>query len=847
MKHCKSVLSVIVVIALIVSTIMIGNTGPFAEGGDQGYPVPELFPEVNRFMDEDEKKTIVSRIDGYGDALNTILYKTVSGEVMGIFYPLDVKYLDGDYVKDKSNKLYESESNSFVYETRDNNILSFFPDNIADGIVTRYGDVSVSVAPINGHTDSAYLGENNTVIYRDVFGSGSEIRYNPSFAGIKDVLVLSTIPESNVFEYIVKIENASVNETGTVITGDKVIADFGQIDVEDSFGRTAIGEISFAESQVTGEYIMTVIVPRDFLEDEATEYPVFIDPTLYFYTSQDYYGNNQYATSYMNSNGCSIGGTLYQNANLYTGYSSYTYRSLLKFPGLSNIYSSIKNSISYAGITLYRSSTYSGASDIYVQAYPESYSWTQNHAYSATLYSNRFNGYVNASYVNANGNTVTSVGTSKIRTGAAANGSNTINLTNVINYSGFSPSKGILIKLSDETQYVSFYGSSTQYSSYIPRLSVTFSGNSLSTIKPDRLYNLFPYKTDDTVSDYLMTYAPALCKDSSSYGSADFLSGNTSYVSLLAPAFRFIYTGYGYLIQRTSDNYYLKCVNSSSLTFVSNDDTVNYTTRWFISKSGSAYYITHYFSNFLSAYNLDTSSPSLTVQNYTSGFGVKWYLKEYSFDINYAPQVDHSACGAASSLMLLDWLGIDISGYTDTSFKNYAQSFYYGNNGIGAENYQLAILKTIYDETGDDMYGEIPAGWVEGDSLLNSTNTQYVFIKHENNPLVIANGGNLSAADTEDEFYRIIMLNIAAGHPVIIHITVATNDSYFNYTSNGHYVLVTGIYTNSDGNRRLVIADPHYNAVASGSSQTYAMLDIPFSSYYYTYKHSSAVIRNELW
>ena len=123
MKHCKSVLSVIVVIALIVSTIMIGNTGPFAEGGDQGYPVPELFPEVNRFMDEDEKKTIVSRIDGYGDALNTILYKTVSGEVMGIFYPLDVKYLDGDYVKDKSNKLYESESNSFVYETRDNNML----------------------------------------------------------------------------------------------------------------------------------------------------------------------------------------------------------------------------------------------------------------------------------------------------------------------------------------------------------------------------------------------------------------------------------------------------------------------------------------------------------------------------------------------------------------------------------------------------------------------------------------------------------------------------------------------------------------------------------------------------
>ena len=65
--------------------------------------------------------------------------------------------------------------------------------------------------------------------------------YNPSFSGIKDVLVLSTIPESNVFEYIVKIENASVNETGTVITGDKVIADFGQIDVEDSFGRTAIG------------------------------------------------------------------------------------------------------------------------------------------------------------------------------------------------------------------------------------------------------------------------------------------------------------------------------------------------------------------------------------------------------------------------------------------------------------------------------------------------------------------------------------------------------------------------------------------------------------------------------
>lgn len=112
---------------------------------------------------------------------------------------------------------------------------------------------------------------------------------------------------------------------------------------------------------------------------------------------------------------------------------------------------------------------------------------------------------------------------------------------------------------------------------------------------------------------------------------------------------------------------------------------------------------------------------------------------------------------------------------------------------------------------------------------------------------VIENGGNLNAADTGDEFYQIISLNIVAGHPVIIHIAVAVHDLYFDYTSSGHYVLVTGIYTNSDGIRRLVIVDPHYNAVTSGSDQTYAMIDIPFSSYYNIYKHSFTVIRNELW
>ncbi len=151
---------------------------------------------------------------------------------------------------------------------------------------------------------------------------------------------------------------------------------------------------------------------------------------------------------------------------------------------------------------------------------------------------------------------------------------------------------------------------------------------------------------------------------------------------------------------------------------------------------------------------------------------------------------------------------------------------------------------TIYNDTQTKKYG------ISLSPLLCSENTAYVYIEHEDNPLTLFNvpeEQKYSLVNTPEEYFRIIKANIDAGYPVIINIKSPSTNTYFNYTTNGHYVLVIGAYVDSNDNDRIVVADPHYKTVYSGSSQCYALIDLPFDDYYEVYKASGAVIRNVLW
>ncbi len=824
-----------------------------------------LVPEVNSSMSFD--KEILQRLDGPEDPKNFISYRASDGEIIGLLYPVDVKYTDSKgNLRDKSNIIYKCEEREYSYETRDNDIITLFPKNISKGTKTSYKDYEVNVTPVY-QKDSSPIFKDKKVVYYDIFGKGTSIEYCATFNGVKDVIIIENAEMIGNYQYIVTLSGLNINEEGYLTTNEKVVGTFGSVIIEDSAGKIFEGNLVFEPASESSSYLMTVELPMDTVNwNEDVVYPLYIDPGVHFYTGSDYYGNAFFTTSNAKSNYTSTGGSFTQDSILRLGTLGVDsiYRNLIKFPGLQDVIQNIIPCCSTANLSLFRYQSYSGTEAVYVEAYPEKYAWKTGINYTPLKYSNCYSKYYNETYTIGN-HLYTSYGRSKINVGAAANLANTIPIQNVIRYSNFSLSKGILLKLSDETKSVSFYGSNTPYSAYMPRISFSYNDSEAEAIVSGGIYRLSPCTDLTTASNYACNSSLTLSVKSDvvasvsgypsatypdiSYSSGYYPSGFTAYKSFLrsfSQLFKITYTGYGYTIQRLSDNFYLKCVNSSSLTFVSEDDTNDFTTRWFLLENNGNYLIVHYFYNYLSV-NGFSSNSCMIISNYNNGEGVHWSLELYCLNVPYIHQVDHTTCGAVGSLMLLNWLGIDTSSYSETGFKSYALSLY--NPGyITAESYCFAIFKSIYNETGVKQYGTSLS------PLLCSDNTAYTYIRHKDNPLTINTGneGNpaydYSQVETSDEYFRIIKANIDSGYPVMIHIGGFTSNSYFNYSlSGGHFILAIGAYTNSAGVKHIVCADPHYKSVSTGSSQSYAFLDIPFDSYYNSYQWSGATIRNVLW
>ena len=825
-----------------------------------------FLPEVNKGMDG---TLLEKRLDGPDDPKNFISYKKADGEIIGILYPVDVKYTDKQgNLKDKSNKIYDSKSSEFKYETVHNDILSFFSENIKNGITTSYGDYSITITPEFIENAVAEL-KDNKVIYTEIGGDKS-IVYEATFNGVKDVIVLKEPNNNYIYEYKIDAGGLIIDEGGIIFSDDRVIGNIGSVVIEDSRGVYTTGAIECHKTGISSEYALSVLIPTDFMNDPETVYPVTIDPVLFLYGGSDYYNNPYFSASTMYYSSCTSGGTLIQNSTLSIGrYSQTNYRrTVIRFPGLDNIFDKIAPYCSSITLDLCRYQAYTGASGIYLDAYPEKNAWEQGVSYTGTQYSSIYNQY----YSNPYGRTL-------LNSGAAANGFTSIQIQNILKNDNYSKNKGILLRLSNEIASLTFYGANTANASYMPRITLSYNDVEADGIISGGIYRLSPCTGIASVSDYSLsnnpsvsisltdkTVAPIFNYPIASYPSYNY-SDNTSgdyfdnsfngYKSLIQNIdnlYRITYSGYGYVIQRLTDNYYLKCTNSSLLPFSNSDDTLDYTTRWFMLKNGDGYLITHYFYNFLSVENINSNNPYPVMKSFTSGTGILWSFDLYCLDVPYIHQVDHKVCGVACSFMILDWLNINISDYTENTYKAFASNMY--ADGTNApENFAFALFKKTFLAFGNyGFYGHTYGQTTEDFCCLN--NTAYIYIEHPYNPLTINNGTELdpdydySLTLTEEEFFRIIKLNTDAGFPVILNIGGFYADQIFNYNlaNGGHYILAIGAYNNpQNGGERIVIADPHYKSVRSDSTQSYAIIDLSFNSFCITYKNNNYAIRSILW
>ena len=168
------------------------------------------FLDIPEVMTEDEslKDSMVVRLDTDEDPLNVIRYLLDFETERSVIFPVNVKYKDAEGItKDKSNKLYPTEtSDVYLYETRDNDILTSFPASAEDGLVTRYEDYRVTIRPcgIAGGEQAALC--DNALIYRNAFGDGIDFCARPSFTGNKTDIILNVRPSQNVFSFEVEAE-----------------------------------------------------------------------------------------------------------------------------------------------------------------------------------------------------------------------------------------------------------------------------------------------------------------------------------------------------------------------------------------------------------------------------------------------------------------------------------------------------------------------------------------------------------------------------------------------------------------------------------------------------------------
>ncbi len=115
------IIFLVLVLAGCLAIIIITNITPIRADINNYL---SLLPEVNLSMDE---TLLEKRLDGFDDPKNFISYKKTDGGILGLLYPVDVKYIDEEgNLKDKSNKIYDSNSSKFKYQTIHNDIWGVF-------------------------------------------------------------------------------------------------------------------------------------------------------------------------------------------------------------------------------------------------------------------------------------------------------------------------------------------------------------------------------------------------------------------------------------------------------------------------------------------------------------------------------------------------------------------------------------------------------------------------------------------------------------------------------------------------------------------------------------------------
>lgn len=294
---------------------------------------PFILPDI---VDAEEATEYgyVGRVYADENDLNTFVFKNSNGTNTMRIYSHPVKYTDeNNKVKDISLDIKENADGSF--STAEHEIVTTFEKNLSDGIRLNYDDLEIKMIPETGTNDNimASSPENTENVEYTIDDTTSYV-YGLTYSGFKEDIVVEEYTGQTEYDFTLYTNGLTLcEEAGSYYLKDsnnETKANIGDIIVFTADERNnTFGTMTYETVTDNEEYLLTIHLNADYLQDPATAYPIRIDPTIEInYNSSD----SAIKDVTINSNGTSDGtsGSLYVGKRSSYGIS----RVLMGFPGL---------------------------------------------------------------------------------------------------------------------------------------------------------------------------------------------------------------------------------------------------------------------------------------------------------------------------------------------------------------------------------------------------------------------------------------------------------------------------------------------------------------------------------
>ncbi len=328
-----------------------------APESDEPYTQEPASPYLEQAINENKPIKIDEECDEF-----TTIFQNPDNTKTAYIFGTPVRYKDQNgNLKEIDSQLVqvsdEKKNEGYGYTNKSNSFDVYLPENIADDVPVQlvFDNYNLEMKPIQAidlskEGKNAYSGVINkayidfikndikfknssekdkaleqgaaeeivkSITYNSGFDEDIELVYMATDTGIKEEIVLNKNTGQNEFQFMLKLNGVQPEllEDGRIILkytdSEEIAGIFPEMYMYDSYdGEEKLEGEHFSEAvsyklsagENEGEYIITVVADKTFLEDESTVYPVIIDPTYTnTYSSPSYqydtYANSAYPTS----------------------------------------------------------------------------------------------------------------------------------------------------------------------------------------------------------------------------------------------------------------------------------------------------------------------------------------------------------------------------------------------------------------------------------------------------------------------------------------------------------------------------------------------------------------------